>query len=542
MTIRVLKYLVLLAFVLLIVAISSFWFYGPSFREKDVVLELGGPTQVKSGEEVVYKLKYDNQTRSTLHNLKFTFSYPEGSTLLVDGQVTENYTEKFELEELMPGVKGEKEFKAFLIGERGDIKVAKIEVEFSAGSLTSTFEKSVTLSATIVSTPIDLTLVASPNIISGGLVDYILDYRNGSDEDAVDLMVEFNYPDGLRFSNFSPSPGSGNNTWLIKSLKKGSGGRISVSGVLTGNEGDHKIVSVKLKRKIGGDYVDYQTASADTVISNPLLGLEVSANNSSDYSASLGERLNYVLKYSNNYSESIINLNLTLKLEGDMFDLSSIDTRGGLFDESSRTITWNSSVILAFYNLPSNANGQVNFSVNLKSSFPSNLPGSSQDRFVKVSAKLGTFNVPPGVDGNEVSISASNITKIGTQPTFNQYFNYDENNKAFRIYWQLTNPGNEFQNVKVMAKLPADMEWVGETQTTENQVSSSFDSGTSEISWNLAKLPYGTGVVTPKYEASFIVKAKADAPTVILENSRFFGQDSFTKQEIIINRGNLNQN
>ena len=86
------------------------------------------------------------------------------------------------------------------------------------------------------------------------------------------------------------------------------------------------------------------------------------------------------------------------------------------------------------------------------------------------------------------------------------------------------------------------MEWVGETQTTENQVSSSFDSGTSEISWNLAKLPYGTGVVTPKYEASFIVKAKADAPTVILENSRFFGQDSFTKQEIIINRGNLNQN
>ena len=542
MTIRVLKYLVLLAFVLLIVAISSFWFYGPSFREKDVVLELGGPTQVKSGEEVVYKLKYDNQTRSTLHNLKFTFSYPEGSTLLVDGQVTENYTEKFELEELMPGVKGEKEFKVFLIGERGDIKVAKIEVEFSAGSLTSTFEKSVTLSATIVSTPIDLTLVASPNIISGGLVDYILDYRNGSDEDAVDLMVEFNYPDGLRFSNFSPSPGSGNNTWLIKSLKKGSGGRISVSGVLTGNEGDHKIVSVKLKRKIGGDYVDYQTASADTVISNPLLGLEVSANNSSDYSASLGERLNYVLKYSNNYSESIINLNLTLKLEGDMFDLSSIDTRGGLFDESSRTITWNSSVILAFYNLPSNANGQVNFSVNLKSSFPSNLPGSSQDRFVKVSAKLGTFNVPPGVDGNEVSISASNITKIGTQPTFNQYFNYDENNKAFRIYWQLTNPGNEFQNVKVMAKLPADMEWVGETQTTENQVSSSFDSGTSEISWNLAKLPYGTGVVTPKYEASFIVKAKADAPTVILENSRFFGQDSFTKQEIIINRGNLNQN
>ena len=57
MTTRVLKYLVLLAFLLLIVAISSFWFSGPSFREGDVILEIDGPTQAVSGEEVVYKLK-----------------------------------------------------------------------------------------------------------------------------------------------------------------------------------------------------------------------------------------------------------------------------------------------------------------------------------------------------------------------------------------------------------------------------------------------------------------------------------------------------
>src|SRR3989344_5792717 len=103
MTNRVLKYLVLLAFGLLIVAISSFWFSGTSFKESDVVLELEGPTQVSSGEEVIYKLKYENKTRSTLHDLNFVFFYPEGSKVLTEGGIKEDHIEDFKIEELSPG-------------------------------------------------------------------------------------------------------------------------------------------------------------------------------------------------------------------------------------------------------------------------------------------------------------------------------------------------------------------------------------------------------------------------------------------------------
>src|SRR3989344_4503674 len=110
---KILKYLILLAFVLLIVAISSFWFSGPSFREKDVVFELDGPTQVTSGDEVVYKLKYSNETRSTLYNLNFTFTYPEGSVVLVGDKLLEDHSEDFIIDELGSGREGEKELKAF---------------------------------------------------------------------------------------------------------------------------------------------------------------------------------------------------------------------------------------------------------------------------------------------------------------------------------------------------------------------------------------------------------------------------------------------
>src|SRR3989344_8875650 len=364
---KILKYLILLAFVLLIAAISSFWFSGPSFREKDVVFELDGPTQITSGEEVVYKLKYANETRSTLYDLEFDFLYPEGSVVLIDGKIFEDYSEDFKIDELASGEKGEKEFRAFLIGEKGSIKVTKAIFSFRSGNLSSTFEKNTTLSTTITNAPITITLVAPPSTVSGAGIQYIVDYRNTSGEDASDLVLELDYPDGFTPREFYPTPTSGNNTWRIENLKKGGGNRITVSGIIKGNEGESKIVSVKLKRKISGEYVDYQKSSAVTVISNPVFGLEVLVNGTTDYSASLGDRLNYTIKYSNNSNITFFDMNLTVKLEGDTFDYTNLDTRGGFFDDTTKTITWNTSVISDFGNFSPSMKGQTNFSLGLKS-------------------------------------------------------------------------------------------------------------------------------------------------------------------------------
>lgn len=555
MTTRVLKYLVLLAFALLIVAISSFWFSGPSFREGDVVFELEGPTQISAGEEVTYKLKYANETRSALHNLDLVFFYPEGSTVLVAGGVEEDYAEDFKIEELAPGEMGEKEFRAFLVGERGNIKTAKAILTFKAGNLTSSFEKNATLSTTIVSTPISLTLGAPPSAVSGGTVEYILDYRNESGEDFLDLILELDYPDGFRFQNFEPQPSSGNNIWSVKSLKKGAGERISVTGTLSGGEGESQIVLAKLKLKVGGKYIDQQKASAATVISNPALGLDITVNNSSDYSASLGDRLSYAVKYRNNSNIVFSGMNLVVKLEGDMFELSNLDTRGGFFDDTAKTIAWNTSAVPEFGNLFPSTGGQINFYVTVRSSFPTAVPGSSQDRFVKVTAKFGTPNVPIGVDSNEVAVSSSLVTRVGTQPSFNQLAYYNDadfgsvgtlpprvgQETAFTFHWQLTNPGNDAENVKVAAKLAPNIQWTNLAKATDGQSVPTFNPNTNEVTWDLGRLPYGTGIFTPKYEASFQLKAKPSSTQVgnvipLIESVRFTGNDSFTKQSLIINK------
>jgi len=177
---KIFKYLVLLLFVLLTISIGSFFFGRASFSDKGVKIEIEGPEQAAVGDEILYKIKYENNTKVTLHNLSFLFFYPEESVVIRDGKISEDLTERFSVDQLLPGMSEEKEFKAFLIGDKGDVKEAKVTLSFRAGSIKSSFEKSAVLSTTIVNIPLVLTLVAPPNTVSGQSLTYILDYRNES--------------------------------------------------------------------------------------------------------------------------------------------------------------------------------------------------------------------------------------------------------------------------------------------------------------------------------------------------------------------------
>ncbi|MDP2909614.1 MAG: hypothetical protein Q8N69_00885, partial [bacterium] len=499
---KLLKWLVLLALLLAIVSFLSFWFGSSSFSESGVKLDIEGPAQASVGDEVVYKLKYLNTTKLDLNNMIFKFTYPDNSVVLKDGVVARDLSETFTVDQLSPGQSAEKDFKAFLVGDRGNIKTAKAELSYRAGDLRTAFEKNTSFSTTIVSLPVSLTLSAPPNSVPGQVVNYMLDYRNESNDDIYDLKFEFDYPDGFSIQKSTPSPNTGNYVWIVPVLKKGNGGRISIIGSLNGKEGETKVVSVALKRKIGDQYVNYEKAETSSVIANPLLGAEVSVNDSPDYSAFLGDNLNYTIKYSNNSNYNLIGVNLTIKLEGEMYDISSLDTKGGYYDNSNGTILWNASTVSDFVNLVPNKNGQVSFGVKLKSGISSGVTGS-KNLFVRASARLSTLNVPSSVGGDEIFAESSLVTKISTQPTLKQTVYYNDpafgssgslppevgKETSFTVHWQITNPGNDMNGVKIVGILPAGVNWKNIVSVGSGQPEPTFNKNTSEVSWNLGVLP-----------------------------------------------------
>lgn len=555
---KILKWLILLALILLIVSFISFWFGGSSFSEGNVKLEVQGPMQASAGDEAVYKIKYTNNNKIDLTGLSFKFTYPDSSVVIKDGKVQSDLTESFTLDKLPAGQSGEKEFRAFLVGDRGNIKNAKIDLTYKAGDLKTIFTQNAAISTTIVTLPVSLTLAAPPNSVSGQSISYVLDYRNESGNDISDLRFEFAYPDGFVPQSFTPSPAESKNVWTVPLLKKNSGGRITIQGVLAGKENEAKIISVVLKRKISdlsaqtGQYINYENSSASSVIASPLLGADILVNDLHDYTAHAGDDLDYVIKYSNNSNYNLSGLTLSVKLDGDMFDFSKLNTRGGFYDNSSNTILWDPSVVSDFANMPPNAKGQVEFTVNLKPNISSGI-SSSKNLFVKASVRLNTPNVPPGVSGEELFTTASIITKVTTQPIFNQLIYYSDGafgssgpfppqvgkETVLTVHWQTINPGNDIGNANIRGVLPAGVNWKNVTSVGAGQPELIFNKNTSEVVWNLGTLSQGVGVSLPKYEVSFQIGVKPSsiqtgAPILLIKNTNLSGTDNFTKQSIVV--------
>src|SRR3989338_10756938 len=117
----VLKWLIVFG----IIAGLVFWFGASSFSESRVNLTIDGPTQAAVGDEVVYKVKYENQTNTGLRNVRLTFTYPDNSVIMKDGSVVSDSSgvETVDEASLPAGASREQEFHAFLIGDRGNILV-----------------------------------------------------------------------------------------------------------------------------------------------------------------------------------------------------------------------------------------------------------------------------------------------------------------------------------------------------------------------------------------------------------------------------------
>lgn len=544
---RILKWFILVAAGLFVVTVGSLWWGGNSFSDKDVVLAIDGPDRATSGDEVTYTVKWRNDTRVPLSEMSFRIFYPEGSIVLKDGQPTTPESEGFEVDALNPGESGEREIKLFLVGDKGAIKNLKVHLIFKAGTLRSAFEKETTVSTTITDLPVTLALVAPPSAVPGQPVQYILDARNDSGADITDLKVVFKYPDGFVVQQMRPQPDTGNTEWLLDTLRSGQATRITVTGVLSGNERETKTVEAVLQQKLNGQYVDYVRTEAFTMLSSPLLSVRVTTSEGREYVSFAGDTLRYTVTYGNTSQFTLSGLDLSIKLEGDMYDFSRIRADQGFFDDDTQTLRYDSSGVSEFSSLRPGQTGSVFFTIPLKAGFAGQMDGA-KTFFVKATARLSTSNVPSGVDGDEVFSLDSLITKISTQPNLSQAILYDDGAGSgplppvvgqktfFTVRWQLTNPGNDVRDAKVTATLPPGVTFEDVVFAT-NGTPPVFNRTSNTVTWNVGTLPFGTGNGTSRYEARFKISITPSSnqqgtTPALVAGATLTGTDSFTGQTV----------
>lgn len=542
---RLLKWLTVAAALLVVSAVGSLWWGGNSFSDSAVGITLEATDRVTSGDQVVYKVSWHNGTSVALNNLSFRLFYPTGTIVLdADGKPTTPDSLGFTIDSVAPGQTDSKELPVYLVGDKGEIKTARVHLSYQAGTLRSSFEKDASVATTITDLPVTLNLVAPPTATSGSSVQYILDVRNDTTDTLSDLKLQLTYPDGFTVQSVQPQPDQGNALWNIASLKAGAGTRFTITGTLSGNEQESKTITAALQHNLNGQYVDYVRTDAFTVISSPLLSVSLSPNGSRDYVSFVGDSLRYSVHYQNNSRYTFLGVLLGVRLDGDMYDTSKIKVDNGTFDDGTHQVLYDSAGVPNFASLPPGASGTLTFTVPLKTAFPSG--GGTSSFFVKASATLATPNVPSGLDQGQVAAFDSLITKISTQPTLQAAVLYDNGMGSgplpptvgsvttFTIQWSLINPGNDVRGAKVTALLPPGVTWVGNASGANTPT---YNKNNSTVTWDVGTIPFGTGTGLPPMQATFQVSITPSTNQIgqgasLVSQATLTGADSFTNQPV----------
>jgi len=454
-----------------------------NYSKESLKLEILGPSESTLSQEIEYVVKYKNNGNFRLESPELIFVPPENS--VQEGNILERQvlgTDKLG-EAIYPGEEKSFSFKVRLLGREGEAKAAKAYLSYQPKDLKARYESSTSFTTVIKSVPLTFEFDLPSKIELGKDFNFRINYFSSVDYPLTDLRCQLEYPFGFEFSQATPKS-IDKTDWEIPVLNKAEGGRIEISGKITGEVGDVKIFKAKLGIWKDGEFILLKEDEKGVEIIKPSLYLRQEINGNPQYAASAGDWLHYQVYFKNIGDETLTNLFLVNKLEGEAFDFQTIKSDLGNFQPGDNSIIFDWRKVSSLSYLLPVAEGKVDF-------------------WIKLKDDLG--NVKNPTLKNTVFISQAReefVTKVGSKLEIAQrgYFQ-DEvfgnsgplppkvgDITSYTIVWQAKNYYSEVKNVRVRAILPQSVVLTGKIFPESETSKFSFDSQSREIVWSLGDL------------------------------------------------------
>ncbi|PIZ87538.1 MAG: hypothetical protein COX92_01070, partial [Candidatus Nealsonbacteria bacterium CG_4_10_14_0_2_um_filter_40_15] len=316
------------------------------------------------------------------------------------------------------------------------------------------------------------------------------------------------------------------------------GGRIEISGRLTGEVSEEKVFQAKIGSWQSGEFILLKETNKGIAIVKPSLYVSQQINGNPQYVASPGDLLHYQIFFKNLGDESLSNLSLICKLESKAFDFETLRSPQGSFTAGDNSLIFDWKKVPELQFLDGDQEGEVEFWIELKDEWP--IESSSdknpviknnvyvsqaKEEFVnKVNSKLVILQ--KGYFEEEVFGNSGPIPPRAGEST------------TYTIMWQIKNFYNDVNNVKIKANLPRNAELTGNIFPDTESSKFAFDSQSREIVWQVGDLKMSQGVSgTPAPNISFQIKftptgdQRGQTPEII-GTAEISGEDQWTKETL----------
>ncbi|HPN96790.1 MAG TPA: hypothetical protein PLK35_03410 [Candidatus Moranbacteria bacterium] len=534
----------------ILILVAAYFIRKSSFDSERVTVEISGPTQAESGKLLTYEIKYKNNNRKDLSNVNLKIIYPEdfkpedNANFVGDGPVSGNIA----IGEIKGHSEGKIIFNGRMYSPKGALIYLKGELSYNPGSFSTKYVSQGQLGINVSTSPLTLEILAPQFVANGDEVNYLVTYKNNGENNMDSLRIRMDYPEGFTFSNSDPKVFEGNNVWYIGQLTPGQRGQVVVSGKLEGEKDQIKKVKVYIGSTEKGNFVSYSESDAETKMAASPLTISQTVNNVASLNVNAGEMLRFKINYRNDGNIGLTNAIVTEKIDSPVLDYTTLETNGGYYDASNKTITWKASDHSDLKNLVPGQSGSIEFLIKVKEVIP--VSSANDKNFVISSiAKIDSPDVPTIVQSNKIIagnkmdmklnsklvvdvkgfFTDPNITNSGPIPP------KVNNETTYTLHWLLTNVSNDVTGAKVEAVLPTGVVMTGKIWPEDSKIT--YNERTNSITWEVGNISSGIGILSSAKEASFQVKIKPSANQAgnivgLLNESKITAKDSFTGEDL----------
>ncbi|MDP2664052.1 MAG: hypothetical protein Q8P08_01290, partial [bacterium] len=503
---------------------------------KDILkLEILGPEETELLQEVKYVVKYKNNGDVRLEEPELIFEFPS-NTVLSEGTSLMVVKKADELgDAIYPGEEKTLIFTARLMGSEGEGKKVKATLSYRPKNLKARYSSQTSFTTVIKRTALSFDFDLPSKIESGKELDFRLNYFSNVGYPLSGLRIMIDYPSGFEFIDSTPEFLE-KNEWELGLLNKAEGGRIEISGKLTGQVGEEKVFRARIGSWQNGEFILLKEVTKGTTIIKPALYITQQINGNPRFVANPGDLLHYEIFFKNIGEEFLSDMFLLTTLTGSAFDFVTLQAPEGDFTSGENSIIWDWRRVKDLQILPPQSEGKVEFWVKLKDEWEANGANSNpqikttvflsqvKEEFTnKVNSKLvvsqaGYFNDEVFGNSGPIPPEAGRIT-------------------SYTIGWQIKNYYNEVKNVKVKVVLPQNVNLTGRMFPGEQADKLTFDLQSREIVWNIGDLVAGEGFsnqgLSIYFQVSFLAQESMKGQTPeLIGRAVISGEDKWTGEII----------
>lgn len=533
------KFIFIIIILCIALGAAGFWYWQRNPYSKEILkLEILGSEEAAIFQEVEYTVKYKNNGNVRLEEPRLIFEFPE-YTLLEEGLSRRQEIGPEELGDIYPGEEKTLQFKGRLFGKEGDIKTAKAWLSYRPKNLQARYESATTFTTEIKSVPLTFDFDLSSKIEAGRDFKFSLNYYSSLDYPLSNLGIKIEYPSGFEFLGSDPQ-GLAKTEWEVSLLNQAEGGRIEITGKLSGEVKEQKIFKATFGIWQEDEFVLLKEITRGVEITRPRLFVFQQINGQSQYIANPGDLLHYEIFFRNIGEEPFTDLFLVATLGGRGFDLETVKADSSQFKRGDNSIIWDWRDVPKLRFLGQGEEGKVEFWINLKDEWEISSP-QEKNAILKNTVLIS-------------QIKEEFETKINSKLAISQRGYYQEEvfgnsgpippkvgeTTTYTIIWQAKNYFNDVKNVKVKAVLPLNVRLTGKIFPEQESSKFAFDIQSREIIWMVRDnqvMETGTGVLNPAPNIAFQV---ALTPTSgqkgkvlpIIKEAIITGEDQWTESFI----------